>query len=298
MLAGKIKDLSKIQYPVYATPKLDGIRALMIDGKLVSRNFKAIPNKVTREYFERVLPNNVDGELILKNGRDCGADFNLTSSAVMSENGNPNVVYYLFDYVLNDLNKPYLERIKEISHIESVNNVKVVKPKKINNEEELLKYEQKCLTEGFEGVMIRTGNSPYKCGRSTEREGYLLKIKRFEDSEAKIIGFEEKNHNQNEAEEDVFGRTKRSQKKAGMVGANTLGKILVKDVGGKYNNIEFKIGTGFNDELRKELWNNKSKYLGKIVKYKFQPNPTEDSGYLKPRFPVFLGFRHKNDIGE
>jgi len=297
MLASKVKDPEKIKYPVYATPKLDGIRALKIDGKLVSRNFKLIPNKATREYFENALPDNVDGELILKNGKPCGAEFNKTSSAVMSEEGNPEVIYYVFDYVLNDLKKPYLERIEEIEHIEDgVQRVIVVKPTKINNEKELLAYEQNCLKDGYEGVMIRTGDSPYKCGRSTEREGYLLKIKRFEDSEAEIIGFEEKNHNQNEAEEDAFGHTKRSQKKAGMVGADTLGKLVVKDIstGKKYSGVEFSIGTGLNDELRKEIWENQKKYKGKIVKYKYQP----DNAYDKPRFPVFLGFRHKNDMGE
>ena len=60
MLAGKVKDLDKIDYPVYATPKLDGIRAVMIDGKLVSRNFKAIPNNFTRTKFEKILPDNTE----------------------------------------------------------------------------------------------------------------------------------------------------------------------------------------------------------------------------------------------
>jgi ATP-dependent DNA ligase len=32
---------------------------------------------------------------------------------------------------------------------------------------QLAPYEEQCLNEGYEGVMIRTPHSPYKCGRST-----------------------------------------------------------------------------------------------------------------------------------
>ena len=39
----------------------------------------------------------------------------------------------------------------------------------------------------FMGAAWRTPDSPYKCGRSTENEGFLLKIKRFEDSEAVVL---------------------------------------------------------------------------------------------------------------
>ena len=57
--------------------------------------------------------------------------------------------------------------------------------------------------------MVRTPDSPYKCGRSTEREAWLLKIKRFEDAEAVVLGTYEGMSNMNEAGVDAFGRTKR-----------------------------------------------------------------------------------------
>ena len=49
--------------------------------------------------------------------------------------------------------------------------VKLVLPIEIRNERELLAIEEKCLGDGFEGVMIRSVDGPYKEGRSTEREG-------------------------------------------------------------------------------------------------------------------------------
>jgi DNA ligase-1 len=164
-----------------------------------------------------------------------------------------------------------------------------VLPVVINNRAELDAFEEKCLSEGFEGIMIRTPNSPYKCGRSTEREGYLLKIKRFEDSEAVITGFTEKFHNANEAKKDAFGRTERSSHQENMIPMNTLGNLLVRDV---HNGVEFELGSGFDDVTRKTIWDNQQKHKGMIVKYKFQPIGVKD----KPRFPVFLGFRSPDDM--
>ena len=40
MLAGKCTNKNNIKYPVLATPKLDGIGCLVIDGNAVSRTFK------------------------------------------------------------------------------------------------------------------------------------------------------------------------------------------------------------------------------------------------------------------
>jgi len=290
----------KRTFPLGATPKLDGIRSLMKDS-LMSRNFKPIPNEFIRNKFEKVLPKGMDGELILYNGKPCGAEFGDSSSAIMSEDGEPHVIFYAFDYVSDDLKKPYMERMDEMkAALKGIKDIVILYPTIVNNEEELAAYEQKCIDEGYEGAMIRTLDGPYKCGRSTENEGYLLKIKRFKDGEAEIIGFEEKKTNKNKAEKDAFGHTKRSSKKEGIVMAGTLGNIKVRDLEmtmknkktGEEELVEFKIGSGFNDKIRKEIWESQDKHMGKIVKYKHQPSGAKD----KPRFPVFLGFRHKDDM--
>jgi DNA ligase-1 len=159
-----------------------------------------------------------------------------------------------------------------------------VLPHDIVGPDDLEVYEECCIEDGYEGVMVRTSNSPYKCGRSTEREGYLLKIKRFEDSEAVIVGWEEKTHNANEAEKDELGRTKRSSHKANQIPMGTLGALLVRDC---VTDVEFKVGTGFDDSTRDFLWGIRNSLNGKIIKFKSQPTGVKD----KPRFPVFLGMR-------
>jgi DNA ligase-1 len=169
-----------------------------------------------------------------------------------------------------------------------------VVPYIVNNLEELIALEEKFVNEGFEGLMLRKLDSVYKCGRGTLRAMDLVKVKRFEDAEAIIIGYEEQMENTNEAEKDNFGRTKRSSAKAGLVGKGTLGRWNVRGIGKKWDGVEFGLGTakGVTQERRQEWWNNREKLVGKIVTYKYQATGSVDA----PRIPVFKWFRDKDDI--
>ena len=287
MLASKLLSIQSIKYPVLCTPKLDGIRALIIGGQAVSRKFKPIPNNYIREKLKG-LPNNLDGELITyTNGvRD---NFNIVSSKVMSEDGEPEFTYEVFDYVKDNLTKSYDSRISDLVNITLPEFCHKLIPFLMENEKELLSIETRFLESGYEGTMLRTLDGPYKCGRSTPKEAYLLKMKRFEDSEAIIIGFEERMHNTNEATKDAFGRTERSSHKDNMIPMNTLGALRVQDI---KTNKEFKIGTGFDDATRQRIWDNKIKLMNKIVVYKHQPSGSDEL----PRFPVFKGFRNLIDM--
>jgi DNA ligase-1 len=202
----------------------------------------------------------------------------------------------VFDIVSTPVgvSKTYTERMVELeAAIKAVDDkhIRFVPITQINSYDELLVYEDEQLANGFEGVMIRDPNGPYKCGRSTEREGWLLKLKRFEDSEAEIIGFEELMHNNNVATIDELGHTKRSSAKAGKAPAGTLGKFKVRDV---KSGVDFSCGTGvgLTQAKRQEIWDNRSKYMGKIIKYKSQTVGVKDA----PRVPVYLGFRDPIDM--
>ena len=276
----KAEDFANIKYPVLCTPKLDGIRCLIINGKPVSRNFIDIPNRYVQKTMAG-LPDFLDGELMVEGG------FNSVQSAIMREDGEPNFTYNIFDYGYSE-NSEYQRRIALLKELKLPYYCKLVLPIRINDSQELDEYEAKCISDGYEGVMIRSPNGPYKFGRSTIKEAYLVKLKRFEDSEAIIIGFEERMHNENIAEEDNFGHTKRSSHKDNLKPANTLGALIVKDI---KSGIEFNLGTGFDDTLRKEIWDNKTKYMGKILTYQFQ-----GIGDTKPRFPSHKGFRDVRDI--
>lgn len=290
--------IDNLDYPTLATPKLDGIRCLKINGQIVSRTFKPIPNDYVRTILTRRLPDGIDGELMLRRR----ADFNEIQSAIMTIKGAPSFEFWAFDYVKDSLDKPYSERLKDLQEwyeneypktqimpIDMTNDVKLILPKLIETPEQLHEYEQDIVVEqGFEGVMTRTPDGPYKCGRATLKEGYLTKVVRVFRDEGTVIGFEEKMHNENELEEDEFGLAKRSSKKDGKVGAETLGRLTLRLESG----IEFGTGTGFDDAARLEIWKNKEKYLGKKVTFEYRHLSKDDV----PRFPAFVGFRHENDL--
>lgn len=282
MLAGKCTDIHKLRFPVLATPKIDGIRCLIIlqngQRRAVSRNFKPIPNHHVREWLEENCPVGYDGELIVPEGT-----FQQTSSAIMSRTGKPDFTYLVFDLV-TDIGMGYDERMWNLEHEPTREHVDLVLPLEMQYPGQLEGFEQQCLRDGYEGVMVRSPDGRYKCGRSTEREGLLLKIKRFVDGEAVIFGVEELMHNANPAELDELGRTKRSSHKANQHPRGMLGALLVFD---RETGVKFRIGTGFDEQSRRELWKMAVSLPGKIVKYKYQSTGVKEA----PRFPVFLGFR-------
>jgi len=296
MLSGKApEDLALLSYPVLASPKIDGIRCLIIDGVAMSRSLKPIPNLHIQHLLGGIEElNGLDGELML---RDCN-DFNKTQSAIMSAKGEPDIIYHVFDYFPSD--KPFIDRLDEARRaLDKAFSVpfgvrcpiEVLAHIRIDNEEEMNKYHEKALDRGHEGSMVRDPHGLYKFGRSTTKQGGLLKIKPFDDAEATVIGFVEQMENTNEKTRDNLGNAKRSTKREGMVRKGTLGRMTCMSDDG----FEFGIGTGLNDEQKQEIWDNQSTYLGSRVKFKHQRLAKGVTGGA-PRLPVFLGFRHTDDI--
>ena len=296
MLAGKApEDLADINYPVLASPKLDGIRCIIRDGEAVSRSLKPIPNEFIRDQL-RGLPDGIDGELMVEGG------FNAVQSAVMSKAGEPkDFWFFVFDQCFGEYipdgfdNKPVFEERLELltrwSEDYGHNNLMVVEHVLIENAEDLATYEAECLEQGFEGVMVRDPQGPYKYGRSTTNQGILLKVKRFADEEATVVGFEELMHNDNEATTDHLGHTKRSSHAENKRPADTLGVLVCESSDGA----SVRCGTGFTAALRKEIWDNQAAYLGTQVKYKHLPDPGGRKPGQTPRHPVYLGQRHPED---
>lgn len=285
LLAATLENFEDIRFPVLASPKLDGIRALVLNGKLVSRTLKPIPNDYIREWLSKPLFEGLDGELVVGEPTDPMCYRN-TVSGVMSKEGRPNYTYYVFDDF--SFNNGFIERFSHLSdRIYKDKHLKLVSHKLITDIEELIKYEEECVKQGFEGVMLRSLDGRYKHGRSTVKEGILLKVKRFMDTEMVIIDFEERMHNANEATTNALGRTERSSHKENMQGRGDLGALVVD-----YKGSILKVGSGFDDKTRKEIWDNKSKYLGAKVKVKFM----DYGAYEVPRFPTFLGIRHEDDV--
>jgi DNA ligase-1 len=291
---------SVIRYPVAATPKLDGIRAVKVNGAVVSRSFKPIPNILLRQTLESFLPDGADGEIMY------GKTFQECTSAIMSHtfttNKKQRYAYYWFDYVKDTASKPYTERMNDIkafmtnkkkeilASADIVIEIVPLYPIMIHTSSELTAYENNSIKKGYEGVIIRSPMGKYKFGRSTLKEGLMLKIKRFKDAEAIVVGVEELLHNHNEVTTDALGRTQRSNHRENKTASGKLGALVVEDAGDR--SIQFKIGTGFTDKERAQMWKQRKSLIGKYAKYKSMEFGVKDA----PRHPVFLGFRHVDDL--
>lgn len=285
--------IEKLNYPLVASPKLDGVRAIVYEGKLLARSMKLIPNLHVYNALSNSVYEGLDGELIF--GPPNAPDVcRKTMSAVMGHGGQPHVSYYVFDLV-NKLDASYKMRYEMLkARVEAIPqpngvSIKFHRSRVVHDLGQLRKYEDEVLEEGYEGLIVRNPASFYKFGRSTAREGIMLKIKRFTDGEAEIIGFEEEMHNTNEATKNELGRTKRSSAKEGLVGKDTLGAFVCKDL---KTGAVFNCGTGITQADRQKFWNTRASLEGGIVKYKSFKIGEKDA----PRHPVFLGFRDKRDM--
>lgn len=286
-----LPDFATLKYPIIASPKLDGIRCVLPQGKALSRSLKPIPNPQLRALLERArMCDGLDGELMIP-----GATFQQITSAVMGRSVDPDITasitYNVFDHVHDDA-KFQIRYARAALQVEQASRawpaLKLVKHTLIKDENDLVIYEHEMLAEGYEGIMLRDPNGPYKFGRGTMKEGWLLKVKRFEDAEATVVGFEQMMVNENEAQTNELGRTKRSSAKAGLVPFPALGAFILERPDG----VRFNCGSGLNDGQKAEFWVRRAKLMGSVVKYKHQPHGAKDA----PRSPVFLGIRDVRDM--
>jgi DNA ligase-1 len=285
MLAcAELPPLDRISYPVYVTPKIDGVRAMKVDGDLLSRSLKMHTNNFICDTLAD-LPDGLDGELIVRN-----AEFNDMSGAIRRESGEPDFAFLVFDCFLHP-DKPYLERAQEaLELVAKFNNsrVRFLPPAKIETPEALKECYLNALARGFEGLIIRSAEGGYKYGRATQKSEWMTKYKPFEDNEATVIDFYELMHNGNEAKKNELGRTARSSTASGLVGGDTLGGLVLRTAEG----VEFRCGTGFDDAQRAHIWAHRTEYMGELAKYKSMTVGVKD----KPRHPVFLGWRDPKDL--
>lgn len=282
-----------VQFPLYASPKLDGIRCVVSDAVPVSRKFIPIKNDMIRAVLSLPALEGFDGELI--SGPVTAENvFNMTTRAVMTIRGEPQFTFHVFD----DFSKPDLAyNVRQVMLCERMLTVRdalpfieYVDPTRIETWEGLVAYEDMVLSKGYEGVITRSPDMPYKFGRSTKKQQGMLKLKRFTDSEAEVIGFVELMVNQNADVRDNLGHAKRSKAQAGLVAGDTLGTLQCRDC---FTGVDFEIGMfkGLNDGDKKEIWDHRESYLGAFVKYSHFSHGAID----KPRHSKFLGWRDGSD---
>lgn len=291
--------LEKVEWPAMCSPKIDGIRCLMHpELGPITRSFKTLPNvHVFNGLQGRVGGSHFDGELIAVDRGGNVLPYNATQSAMMSRNGQPYYRYLVFDCFEHpdwDFVARYTQA-KSLCFKKSYEEIQLLEHQVVKDMGEFLKFADTCVAQGYEGSIIRAPVGTYKSGRSTLRQGWLLKYKQWADAEGAIIGFEELYHNANPDQRDKFDLAKRSSHKDNMIPAGTLGALILQTEWG-----ELRVGTGFDAASRQLLWDRNMTEqpkervfvhghsdMGRIVTFKYQPHGMQDL----PRFPVFKGFR-------
>lgn len=284
--------VEELPIPCYVGTKYDGIRAVVIDSKVYSLSLKLIRNWRIQEKYGKPEYNGLDGELVV--GDIYAPDvFNKTTSIVMAQDKEiDDVKFYIFDDFTNP--DDTYETRKIHGRLKLVNNpleglVDAFATLCFSREAIQAKMDEQA-DLGGEGLIARKVGCRYKYGRSSVREGYLLKLKFYEQKEFKVVGFTEQMHNANEAVINGLGRTSRSSAQDGLVPKDTLGALELELDAEK----TFHCGTGFSDEDRQEIWNNQTKYLHKWASIRYMKTGIKDL----PRHPVFVGFRDEDDMTE
>lgn len=290
MLACKAPNVDKLVFPLLASPKLDGIRCTIQNGVALSRTLKPLPQPALQELAATGTYDGLDGEVTV--GPHDGQVFSRSTSFCMSKTyKDAPFVFNCFDYMCPDEGfEGRLDTVRYIIDPIFTGKIDDVHHQMVFNARELAAFEAECLAEGYEGVMLRSIDGPYKHGRATVKEGTLMKLKQFADAEALIIGVEERMHNANEATTNELGHTARSSHKAGMEPCGDLGAFICRNKEG----VEFSVGSGFTAEERVHLWNIREQLSsgGSYVKYQHFPQGVKD----KPRFPTYLGLRNRMDF--
>lgn len=306
---------SKIKFPCIAQPKIDGVRSLNMDGTLTGRSLKQHANFYVTTFFSHTDLNGFDGEMAAE--RETHPKLcSLTSSALSRIEGQPYIIWWVFDYLHGEaVHLPYSQRLelmeKTVDILQGknyhdrdspVHHLRSIPWVLCNTLEELLKCDSKWLEEGFEGTIVRDPNGKHKQGRSTVKEGGLLRIKRFVDAEIVVTEIIEGERNDNEAQVNELGlqyRTSHQENKVanGMVGA-MMGRIIqdILDLDGTvlFRTGEIiKVGAGrMTHGDRCHYFNQPKELIGQIAKFKTFPKGVKD----KPRFPTFQSIRSRSDF--
>lgn len=183
MLAHKFKDnKSKVEFPVFVQPKLNGMR-MLFDGDMGwSRGNKEIIPEVIQHLKFDTDGFILDGELMLPGNQLLQES--MTAIKKFRPELSPTLIYHVYDVVDSDL--PYAKRYQLIVDIcrNAPKNVKIVQTELVKNEDDIMKYHKKFVKDGFEGTMVRFPEFPYEIGK---RSYSLLKLKDFTDDEYRIV---------------------------------------------------------------------------------------------------------------
>lgn len=286
-------DLDKLPYPLLGSPKLDGYRVMIQRARAVSRKGIEYRNKAVQRVLGLADLEGLDGEVCI--GPPWAKDvFNRTQNCVNSgseeaaQEFSKHGAFHVFGWYDAmdpaeesgvEVNTPQamFQALSERGDLVGHPYVKLVKQKLIRNASQLRSFEATMLEKGYEGVMLRRMDCPAypqkpgKDNRSTLNEFWLVKLKRFDYGEARIIACHYLEHNKNE-ERTESG--KRSTKRSGIVIDKTqVGRVSVVETETR-EPFSLTVPTNLLRQKGMDWW---TKQIGKTVRYKYQVAGMKDA---------------------
>ena len=256
--------------------KLNGNRCTYYNGDFYTRqNKKYIGLNHIKADIEKI-PNAkdyvFDGELIYKNNEglsDSSAFQKGTGIANNKSESKEELKLVLFDVlpkeefdnkISKDTYKIRKKHLLDLKQYETENIEIVQMFYEGTDQSEIWKWLDYCEQHDMEGCMLNL-DTPYECKRTKS----LMKIKKFYDFDLQIVGYEE-----------GTGRNK-----------GRLGAFVVD-----YNGNKVKVGSGYSDEERVNFWNNRDKYIGRVITVKYKEiSKDKKTGLESLQFPVYCGIR-------
>jgi DNA ligase-1 len=296
----------KLVFPLVGQPKVDGVRALNLTGKLTGRSLKQFKNRYLTTQLSHSSLIGFDGELAAELETH-PALCRITSSATGTIEGQPYVIWWLFDYVtVASRGLPYMQRMEMLKlAVDAVPlglkpHLRIIPSRLIHSLEELEAFDTENLLAGYEGTVVCGPDAIHKDGRAGKKL-FKWRIKRFVDFEFAVDEIIEGEENQNEAQTNELGHTFRSSHQDNMVANGMVGAMLgrtlnvVKDgdtvlfqAGEKV-----RVGAGcLTHDQRRYYFRNQAEFKALTHKAKFFPKGIKD----KPRFPTWQSFRTAEDI--
>ncbi len=230
-----------VKWPALASTKIDGMRMVNVLGATTSRNGKNIVScphigNALIPFFTKYPVGMVDGEIYANNEY-----FEDIMSIVKKTKPTPEDLIeseakaklWVFDGIIDDPNEGFTTRFKKVKDAiletvapEHLKYFVFVDNVAVNNEAELMAEHDKYVALGFEGVMLRYDNAPYKNGRTS----LLLKYKLFFDDEFELLDIQEGTGNDAGIASRIVVRLKDgTTSEAGIKGTNKFtAKLLIE----------------------------------------------------------------------
>ena len=301
--------IEEVRFPCWVQPKIDGVRALNLTGRLTGRSLDEFEGFGISEYFSGSKYLGLDGEMILGNvpnssERLCSA----TTGAMGRFKGvteMADIHWWVFDYLV-DPDISYARRRHLLKHHVALLNhprIHLVPNFECPNLEVLNNCINLFANDGYEGTIIRNPEAPYKEGRATKKGQELWRVKPWADAEILVTGITEGNMNQNEKTTNSLGRGERSSAKAGMVPNGQVGSIqgtMLADfhdaLSGKLlfpKGMPVTVGSGaMTVEEAIHFFEHPEEIVGHIVKFQHMTHGIKDA----PRFPGYVSHRLPQDM--